>query len=156
MDWDAKITEICKELEIDPQLFNDNKTTQEVVSKRLGFLSHKSFIAFPDPMAVIDGRGLPLLPEHSGFQLPLGESCVREIVHQFNISRNIDDLYRNLVRFFDYVSENFQFEHAFIAIEFAVKAVTEGSNGEKIHPDFFLSDISNFRKMVAKYPDLFI
>ena len=122
MDWDAKITEICEELEIDPMIFNDNETTQEVISKRLGFPSFASFIAFPDPVAIVDGRGGPLRPEHLMLSLHLGSACVEEILRQYNVSMNEDDFYRQVNRFFKYVSENFVLEIGVGTLSSAVRS----------------------------------
>ena len=135
---------------------NDDETAQEIIAKGLGFKSYDSFLAFPDSKAVIDGRGLPLLEDHRGYQLLLGESCINDMISEFNISRNLEELYRNITRFFNYVMDNFEFEYAFVVISKTVKAMG-GGNEPLIHPDFMLADLTPILdKVTAKYRDLFI
>ncbi len=114
MDWRAKILEICEELGVDPVIIEDNETAQKIIAEGLGFKDYASFVAFPDPVAILDGRGAPLLDDHMSYQGMLGESCISEIGCQWNISRNVDDLQRQVIRFYKYIEENFQYEYAVV------------------------------------------
>ena len=116
MDWDTKITAICEELEIDPMLFNEDETTQEVIAKRLGFASYASFVVFPDPIAILDGRGSPVLKDHMTYQGILGHSCIGVIGRHWTTSQNREDLSRQIIRFYRYMNENFQYEY-FVALD---------------------------------------
>lgn len=93
-------------------LFNEDETTQEVVAKRLGFTSYASFLAFPSPKAILDGRGALLLPDHMSYQGPLGNACIDEIERGWNISQNRDDVQRQVARLYKYIETNFQYEYA--------------------------------------------
>lgn len=112
MDWDRKITEICEDLGVDPNIINDDEAAQKIIATGLGFKSFDSFIAFPDPIAILDGRGPPMLEDHMSYQGILGHSCIGEIGRGWSLSRNRDDLDRQIIRFYRYMKENFQYEYS--------------------------------------------
>lgn len=125
MDWEAKIIDICEDLGVETEHYNEDELTREIVAKRLGFPSFESFNAFPESSAIVDGRGSPLRPEHYGFQSLLAESCCNEIRHQYNISVDDLELETQVTRLFHYVMENFQLEQGLVALLQTAKSLED-------------------------------
>lgn len=107
MDWEIRIEEVCKQLEIEPEVYNTNDDAKEMVAKILGFPSFACFAALPEPSAILDGRGEQLLEGHKMQQLQLAESCVELIKNHYMLSKDEIELEREVNRFIKYVEGNF-------------------------------------------------
>ena len=132
MDWEDRIITACEKLGVDPQHYNEDDLTKEVISQRLGFPSFESFNAFPESSAIIDGRGGALREEHYGFQMPLIEYCCKQIRHQYNISQNEEELEKQINQLLRYAEENFQLEYTFITASKVVENFGEDIDVEAI------------------------
>lgn len=125
MDWESRIEEVCKTLEIDPEVYNTNDTAKEMVAKILGFPSFACFAALPEPSAVIDGRGEQLLEGHKVQQLPLAEACIDLIKFHYMLSKDEIELEKEVNRFIKYVEENFDNEPAAVGFMKLVQEMVE-------------------------------
>jgi len=116
LDWEGQIEEICERLGIDPEVYNSDDKTKEIIAKLLGFPSFACFAALPEASAIIDGRGTPLLEGHKMQQMPLATSCVAQIKQNYLTSRDELELEREVNRFIKYLEENFDDECAVVGL----------------------------------------
>ncbi len=116
LDWEKRIEEICDQLEIDPEVYNDDDNAKEMVAKLLGFPSFACFSSLPESSAIIDGRGILLLEGHKMQQASLSEACVYQIKQNYLSTLDELDLERAVNHFIKYLEEHFDNEFATVAL----------------------------------------
>lgn len=137
LDWEQRIEEICERLGIDPEVYNSDDQTKEIIAKLLGFPSFACFAALPESSAIVDGRGSPLLQGHKMQQAPLAEACVDQIKQNYLTSRDELDLERGINRFIKYLEENFDDEFAIVGL------ISLRAKMEDVYP---ISEFESFQK----------
>lgn len=115
-DWETRIEEVCEQLEIKPEVYNNDDTAKEAVAHMLGFPTFECFALLPEPAAIIDGRGTTLLEGHKMQQHSLSDGCIELIKNHYLLYKDELDLEKEVSRFVKYVAENFDDECAIVAL----------------------------------------
>ncbi len=125
IDWEVKIIEVCEQLDIDPEVYNNDDDAKELVAKLLGFPSFECFVALPEAESILDGRGETLLEGHKMQQLSLGEGCVDRIKAHYQMRQDEIDLEREVTRFIKYMDENFDDEFGVACMAYLFKEMKD-------------------------------
>lgn len=117
LDWDTKVTNLCKKMGIDPELYNEDEQLREWVAQKFGFKDYATFLALASPKDVLSGMALDMLPEHKSYELHLAEDCTTLIGHNYDLYADIERTQIEIENFLMFVQENFSVEVTIVAVK---------------------------------------
>ena len=117
LDWDKKITDVCEQLEIDPEKYNEDDKLKEWMARHFGFKNHEAFAALPIPKDIIYGLALEMWPEHSNYEYHLIHDCLELIEDHYLLFEDHDRTENELKEFLNYADRQFSIESLTFSIE---------------------------------------